>query len=230
MLKKLLFSVFSIGFSIGAVEPSSEQMDSFVVSPQEPFGPVMDYLSVFGTPDEHGVELNLCVAMADDGALTVTPIQRATNNSFRQYQTPVSKKDKEKIRYIVTTLGFESTAKIATERSDLKKTGKEINHIHPLRFLMTVFTDEELKAGVHGIRGRMIGWIWSEFLDGLVKSLDEENAKQNMKMEYIQDFAKTVNIDVNVILPSIQQKKWSDFVNLLIDRIPRKNNPNRYDN
>lgn len=171
-------------------------------------------------------QFSLDIKMTHQG-IQVTP--KAAKAPNRQYAASVTPKEKEKIRYIVTTLGHQSIPHITSARSNLKKTGSQINHIHPLKFLITVFTDEEIKAGIHAIRGRAIGWIWDEFAEGLIKSLKEETANQNMKMEYIQDFANTIRLNINLILPSIQQGKWLEFINILIDNVPRQNDPRRYD-
>ncbi len=152
---------------------------------------------------------------------------RAKKTQWRDYDEPVAKQEKKDITYIVTTLGNESLISIGTAKSSLKKAGDRIDHLHPLRFLMTVFTDERLKAGIHAIRDRG-GWIWSGFIDGLVGSLNEEGGRKNL-LQFVPDFASKVKIDPELILPALQQGKWSDFVNILIDKIPRETDPNRYD-
>jgi hypothetical protein len=146
----------------------------------------------------------------------------------RNYWTPVSSSDKKDIAYIVNTLARDSLISIASSRSSLNKAGDRIDNVHPLRFLMAIFGDEELKAGAHAIRDRG-SFIWDGFLEGVIRGSTEETARNNMKVEFIQDFAREVKIDANLIIPSIQQSKWKELVNILIDRIPRANDPNRYD-
>lgn len=146
----------------------------------------------------------------------------------RDYSVAVTASEKANIGYIVTTLGHSVLAKIATSRSSLKKAGDKINHIHPLRFLMCVFTEEEFKAGFHGIYSRG-GRIWNQFFDGLKNSLNEEASRDNMRLEFIQDFAGAVGVDVNQILSSIANQQWNDFIQVLLVQIPRKGNPDRYD-
>jgi hypothetical protein len=147
--------------------------------------------------------------------------------SGRNYNASVTKSEKKDIAYIVNTLAWDSLLSIANAKSSLKKAGERIADIHPLRFLITIFNDEELKAGVNAIKSRT-SWIADEFFSNLAKSLSEESARQNMKPEFIQDFAQKVNINISLILPAIQAEKWADFVNILIDNIPRTNDPNRY--
>lgn len=145
---------------------------------------------------------------------------------WRDYTIPVSKEEKKELAYIIKTLGFESLISIGQKRSALKKAGKEIDHLHPFRFLITVFNDEELKAAIHALRDRG-GWVWSGFLDGITESLNDEAKGQNL-LQFSSDFALRVKIDHQLILPSLQHGQWNDFLNILIDTIPRQIDPNRY--
>lgn len=145
----------------------------------------------------------------------------------RDYNKAVSSKEKKEISYIVNTLAKSSLAKIATSRSSLKKSGDKVDRVHPLRFLMCCFTDEELKAGVHAIKER--GWIWKEFFGGLSESLTEESSLNNLRIEQILDFAANVGINPNYIIAPIQQRQWSAFMDALLLHLPRQGNPDRYD-
>jgi hypothetical protein len=152
---------------------------------------------------------------------------RSKKSNWRDYKVPVEKEEKKDIAYIVTTLANDSLISIGTSRSSLKKAGDRINHLHPYRFLESIFGSEKLKSGIHAIRQRG-GWIWSEFLDGIIGSLSEEATRKNL-VQFTTDFAKKVKIELQLILPSLEKEKWGDFVNILIDKIPRENDPNRYD-
>ena len=147
--------------------------------------------------------------------------------AFRDYYAPVTKQEKKDIHYIVTSLAYDSLISLGASKSSLKKAGDRIEQLHPFKFLSTIFTDEELKAGIHAIRGRT-AWVWDEFIGGFVRGFKEETAKKNMIGEYIQDFSSLVGIDPALLLPSIQAGKWKELVNILIDTIPRDNDPNRY--
>lgn len=152
---------------------------------------------------------------------------RAKKTAWRDYSISVAKEDKKDIHFIITTLARDSLIRIGTSRSSLKRAGERIDHLHPFRFLMAIFTDEELKAGAHAIRDRG-GWTWEGFTDGIIGSLKEEAARDNV-LQFASDFAKKVKIDSSLITPLLEKGKWEDFVNVLIDKIPRDINPNRYD-
>lgn len=145
----------------------------------------------------------------------------------RNYNIPVNQNEKDDLAFITTTLARSSLPSLATSKSSLKKAGDRIDHLHPLRFLMTIFTDEELKANISAIRSR--SWVWGKFYDGLEGSLKEESRKNNMNNEFVIDFANIIGINVSLIQNAIQEKHWKEFVNILIDAVPRSGNSTRYD-
>jgi hypothetical protein len=144
----------------------------------------------------------------------------------RDYMQPVSPQEKADIRYIVISLASNSWLQLLDARASLKKAGDRVDHVHPFRFLMCIFKDEELKAGVHSIRDRKK--IWKEFLGGLSTSLEEEANFNNLKAEFIQDFANHVGVNSSVINASIKGRRWEEFVDLLLTHLPRAGDPNRY--
>lgn len=145
----------------------------------------------------------------------------------RSYGNPMNASEKADLTYILYTLAATSMPKLLLLNSDLKKAGARIDHVHPLRFWATIFTSEELKGYIHAMRDRKK--IWKEFMSGCSDTLDEEANNQNLKSDYIADFARTVGIDVNAVSGSLKQKKWNDFVDTLTEKIKRTGDTNRYD-
>lgn len=153
----------------------------------------------------------------------------ASTPPLRNYSQPTSTEEQADIRYIVTTLAKGNWAKLLTQMSELKRVGKRITHVHPLRFLIVVFSDEKLKAGVHSIRSR--GQIWQRFTrdDGLFDSLDTESKRNNLQMAFLQDFANILGIQhqLGTLLPSINNRDWDTFMDQLLILLPRQGNPGR---
>ncbi|MFN0065245.1 MAG: hypothetical protein ACKVOH_03295 [Chlamydiales bacterium] len=146
----------------------------------------------------------------------------------RDYNLDVSSHERRDIQYIVRTLANKSVIAIAKERNNLQQAGDRIDHVHPLRFLMTLFTDEELKVGIRNIRGK--GWVWSNFVGGIKDSLRTEAGIQNMKLSYLADFAEKVDVEIGIILPAAEKGNWDLFIDLLIKHVPRQQgNEDRYD-
>lgn len=120
-----------------------------------------------------------------------------------------------------------SLVKITKSKSSLKKAGKRIDHIHPLKFLTCVLTDNQMKASFQAMQDR--SWVWGEFFSGLKDSLEEEASRGNMKIEFIRDFSLQVSVSEDLIYPSISQKKWKQFISILINAIPKNPDADRYD-
>lgn len=144
----------------------------------------------------------------------------------RNYYAPITSEEKKDISFILKTLANSSLAKIGKNKSALKKAGDRIDHLHPFKFLETVFTDEELKVCIRNIEGK--SWVWSEFRDGIVSSLGKESDAGNLKPEYIQNMASLIKIDVNAITPTIDNKDWSKLLTDLIAIVPRSGDSDRY--
>lgn len=146
----------------------------------------------------------------------------------RNYYDRLTKAQWEDISYIVKILGYKSLVKILTLKGKVEAAGDRVQIVHPFRFLECLFTDEKNKAGVHNIKERG-GWVCKDFMAGIHNTLEEEANNDNLKMEFIIDFAKIVGIDVNLIYGPIQERRWKDLVDVLITYIPREGDPTRYD-
>lgn len=145
--------------------------------------------------------------------------------SYRQYEVPLTSSQRKDISYIVNTLGTASLVKIAKERSSLKKAGDRLDQIHPLHFVAAIFSDEEMKSSIQALKNR--GWIWSDFFEGINKSMTEEHKNHNV-LPYVDDFAARLNLSSSLILPALESGNWKEFVNILIEKVPRSKNTNRY--
>jgi hypothetical protein len=160
--------------------------------------------------------------------LNIPPnLAKSATLSPRDYLQPVTADEKQDIGFIVNTLGMSSVTKIAKNKSSLKSAGNRVNHVHPLRFLMTIFLDDRMKASMQSLQKRSL--MWDEFISGLKKSLYEEAARDNMKVEYVQDFSATLKLSFEQVYPYVQQERWEQLVKALIQLIPRNEDANRYD-
>lgn len=146
---------------------------------------------------------------------------------WRNYHQEVNDEEKEFITYIVFTLGHKSLTKIYQEQEGLKKAGDHIDHLHPLKFLSVIFTDEDLKAAIINIKESR--WVWGQFKKGLYKSLKEETKNKNMSPEIIANFANVVNVDSELILSPVLKQDWDGLIVTLIKNVKREGNPGRYD-
>lgn len=145
----------------------------------------------------------------------------------RNYYAPVLPHEESDIHFIITFLANKSLITIASHKGALEEAGDRIDHVHPLKFLATVFTNEERKVGIRNIRAK--GWIWGEFVAGIKESLATEANANNLTIDVVNDFACVVGIDPRWIIPSLQARRWEEFIDILIAKIPRKGDHDRYD-
>lgn len=144
----------------------------------------------------------------------------------RNYKQQVTDEEKRLIAYIITTLGNASLLTIAKSRSDLKHAGAQIERIHPFRFLEYVMHDDKVRAAMQNMSKR--SWLWKEYFEGIKRSLEEENSRSNL-LVHVNNFASKLSISQDAIYSLIQERKWKEFLNVLLEQCPRCGNFERYD-
>jgi len=196
-----------------------------VISEDQPFSEVVDYLALnFSENDVMPRKIQMDVYLENDRILMKAA---SNNNTNRDYNAAWSQNDMEDLTFILGTMAKSSLISIATQRSALKRAGERIDHLHPLRFLEMIFSSEELKAYVSAVRNK--SFVWKEFLRGLGGSFEDESKNKNLTSEQLKDFSKRTSIDLTPLMPLIKEKKWKEFVNLLVDHVPRGGDTKRYD-
>lgn len=221
------------------VDTGNESVHSFYMGPEDSLVDMIDTIAFHF--DEANSTASPCASTAFQRDIGAFRLELAVNKGKiiaksaknpdeppRDYFNSLSQADRDDIGYIVVTLANNSLFKILGHKSSLESAGDRVEHVHPFKFLETIFTNEELKVGIRNIQNKG-GWVWSDFLEGITDSLTKEAAVDNLKEEYVKDFAKNVKIDQKLISPSLKKRDWKKFVQVLIDNVPREGNPNRYD-
>lgn len=226
LYKLICFSVTAFGLIVSNIYgdevlvrmPSGENL-SLEVDSSELFVDVMKRIEA--QIQSENVESNTSFVIDFHTLATVQP-------GSRNYNAAVSASEKDDLRYIVTTLATASWPSLLAKKSSLKKAGDRIDHLHPLRFLRTVFNDEELNGCLHVIRDR--SKVWKEFYSGLSDTLEKEASANNITDTMVADFAKSVKVNVKLISKPIKDHNWDGFIEILMEQIPRGGDPDRYDN
>jgi len=134
-----------------------------------------------------------------------------------------TQQDMAYIAEIIISLSSNSRWELIWEEGRLSEIGAKIAHVHPLKFLSTVFTNANLKAKMpeiyadyfkrNGFMGnRLIG---DRPADGLGSSLNRE-ADKNKLNQYLNDFAKEINAPVEFLRPFVDARDWENLVRYLI--------------
>lgn len=122
--------------------------------------------------------------------------------------------DKQNIGYIIMTMAENGKLSLLFKQSELKRIGAEINHVHPLKFLETIFSNPTLKDCMREIHHDY--FKWNGFMDGLVPSLNNQS-DQGKLMQYVKEFAKSTNSVPEEIAPYFQSRDWENLVRYLMN-------------
>jgi hypothetical protein len=212
------------------VESPAGQIYVLQVHPEDSFLDVVGAMPAYFETEESFPEVDfetpasfrVCLLAQHTPSASIAKRMRGEARNYSAGTTTMQASD---IGYIIKTLANSSLPKIKSAESSLKKAGDRIDVVHPLQFLICVFSDEELKVCLRNLQGRT--WVWKDFLSGITDTLAEEDARGNV-LPYIYDYANKVGVDANELLPIVQSGKWERFVNRSIELVPRAPGSNRY--
>ncbi len=125
----------------------------------------------------------------------------------------ITAQEKQLISKLLTTMADNNVFQLLIEKGRLEKIGKNIHHIHPMRFLATVFSDQQLTECMREIRRSH--FKWDGFMDGFAQRMKGEAAKGNLA-PYVPGFASEVHRDPEVILSYILSQNFEGLVKFLI--------------
>ena len=126
------------------------------------------------------------------------------------HQLPITSEEKKMIAKIIYTMADNNVFKLLFEKKKLEKIGKKIHHVHPLKFLGTVFSDPTL---VHHMRKiRESSFKWEGFMDGLAHRMVEESGRDNLR-KYLPGFCAAINANLEVVTSYADR---GDFEGLVI--------------
>ncbi len=125
-----------------------------------------------------------------------------------------SETDRENINEIITTLAQNGKVKLLFKQNHLKELGAQIDHLHPLKLLSTIFTSPELKSHMTGIFNDY--FKRNGFMDGIGPSLDSKSEAGDLN-QYIEKFAQEVNVPSENIKPFFENKDWEGLIEYLIN-------------
>ena len=136
------------------------------------------------------------------------------NDTHSFYQLSLSQSAKEKIHKLIHNMGTLSWPKLLWKKKDMEKLGDQVDHVHPLRFLGVIMSDDHLKECMREIASSPLKM--SRFMAGLSEKL-EKNAKAHNLLIHVAGFAETVNKDPYRIEDLIIKKKWRALVDYLTE-------------
>ena len=85
----------------------------------------------------------------------------------------------------------------------------ELDPVHPLKFLATVFANPVLKNYVPDIFKH--SFLKERFMGGVIKGMEREAPRKNIE-PYLADFAREVGASAEALRPFIRAKDWEGLV------------------
>jgi len=150
----------------------------------------------------------------------------AAKGAARPYRGQATQYEKSTLRYIILSLSNQKMLWLLAHEGELDRKGNSIDHMHPLDYWQTIFTDKEMIAAMHNIPNR--SRVWKKFISRSGDTLSEEHARGNLRPEQIRSFCRNVKVRYTQIEPLLRTKQWEKFVRTLIAQVPRGSDNNRY--
>jgi len=152
----------------------------------------------------------LCATyIGDDGIEYTDEDDEAPIEEVSFYCLPIHQWEKKVIEKIVTAMGEKRLDELMWNQSEMKKWGKQIHHVHPLRFLGHVFSDSYLKSCVQRFRGS--SFKWDNFIDGYASRMREEAASANLE-KHVQGFCDFMRIDLEPVQQLVSVGNYEGLV------------------
>ncbi len=134
-------------------------------------------------------------------------------------QLPITEAEAQVIYKIIDTVGNNGYGTLLLKRGELRDLGNKVQHIHPLRFLGTLFTNPDLKKCMVEVQSKNLKW--RGFMDGdhptpgFVAKCEREYARNNFE-PYILSFCQAVKAHPDQVRALIEKREWEKLVQYLI--------------
>lgn len=152
----------------------------------------------------------LCFSFVDASIIKKPPV-KIVDIAYKDLVC--TEEDQANITEIISTVGGKPKLKLAFYISYLRELEAKITHVHPLKFLATIFKNPDLKAKMHSI------WYDSykrdEFFKGLSPRLTLEAEKGKLDM-HLNDFALDLDVPAASLKPYFETRDWEGMVFSLI--------------
>jgi hypothetical protein len=142
---------------------------------------------------------------------TVTFAQPSSEDAYESL--PITAEEKQKITQLLMTMAENNVFQLLFEKKNLERLGHEINGVHPMRFIGTVFSNPRLKYCMHQIKRS--GFKWNGFMDGFSQRFAKEQKEGNINA-YVPGFAKAVDVNQEEVQKYIDKHDFEGLVDFLM--------------
>lgn len=124
--------------------------------------------------------------------------------------------DRKKIKEILEITAEKSKTELLFQHhSHLKKLGREIDGIHPFRFLEAAYCDANSRAHLKKIKKD--GFKWPFFEKDLEKAFKDRD-QQHTLLPYLSSFCRRTKLPYEKIRSLVEQKRFKEIIRLFVEK------------
>jgi len=127
----------------------------------------------------------------------------------------ITPSEKQKIGQLLSTMANNSVFKLLFEKKRLERLGHDVNNVHPIRFIGTVFSDPRLVYCMRRIKSS--GFKWDGFIDGFSQRFRKEIREGNIDV-YLPSFAEALNVSLQDVQAYVNYKDFEGLVIYLMEK------------
>lgn len=124
----------------------------------------------------------------------------------------LSEEEGSLIYSIIETLADKNVLSLAFEKRNLESKGKQIDHVHPLRFIGHICSSATLNADLRIIEKSV--FKWHGFMGGFTRRMIQEDARNNI-FAYLPSFAEEMGVNQERVAAFCQDKDWEGLAKYL---------------
>ncbi|WP_420421838.1 hypothetical protein [Simkania sp.] len=129
------------------------------------------------------------------------------------YALRLTSDDCHNISKLIKNMADLNLWELLKKSKDMKKLGRKIEPVHPMRFLGYIFSTHELKKRMPKIKDSHFKWV--KFTEGLCDRLSKEARHDNLN-RFIPGFAQTVGCSEGIIEDFVRRHDWYGMLDYLM--------------
>jgi hypothetical protein len=147
--------------------------------------------------------------------IKIPPTEPAATSELSFGELPCTDEDAGKINRLISVMGENGKVVLLMKyQKELRRIGREIDHVHPLKFIYVIMSDPHLKSSLKKVYSDY--FKWTNFMDGLGNGLTSQN-KQGKISIYLDDFAKSLGISRESLQNYVDKQEWENLIIFLMN-------------